>query len=95
MNMMSCRSETGRYLVLNTIWTVEELEQHLPGNMKRYLANNDRFHIINATELADKVGLGGRINMIMQTAFFKLANILPIDEASNCSRMKLNTLTAV
>lgn len=72
----------GGTFVLNTIWTVEELEQHLPANMKRYLANNEiDFHIINATELADKVGLGGRINMIMQTAFFKLANILPIDEA--------------
>ncbi len=72
----------GGKFVLNTIWEPEELDQHLPGSMKRYLAENDiDFYIINATELADKVGLGGRINMIMQTAFFKLAEILPIDEA--------------
>ncbi|WP_459129177.1 pyruvate:ferredoxin (flavodoxin) oxidoreductase [Guggenheimella bovis] len=72
----------GGTFVLNTTWTPEEIEAHLPGQMKRYIANNDiKFYTINATELAEKVGLGGRINMIMQTAFFQLANVLPIEQA--------------
>ena len=50
--------------------------------MKKYLAeHNINFYIINAFDIAQSVGLGGRINMVMQTAFFKLANILPVDEA--------------
>lgn len=72
----------GGTFVLNTLWNKEELNTHLPAEMKRYLAENEiKFYIINATDLAEEVGLGGRINMIMQTAFFQLANVLPIDEA--------------
>lgn len=68
--------------VLNCPFKEDELEEKLPAEMKRKIAqNNVRFFIIDANELAEKVGLGMRINMIMQTAFFKLANILPIDLA--------------
>ena len=68
--------------VLNTIWNEEELDDRLPGEMKRYIAeNNINFYTINAVKIAQEIGLGGRINMIMQAAFFKLANIIPVDEA--------------
>ncbi|MGG7059396.1 pyruvate:ferredoxin (flavodoxin) oxidoreductase [Clostridium tertium] len=68
--------------VLNTIWSEEELNKKLPAEMKRYIAeNNIQFYIINAIKIAQEIGLGGRINMIMQAAFFKLANIIPIEDA--------------
>ena len=58
-------------LVLNTIWNEEELEEKLPGSLKRYIAeNNINFYTINAVKIAQEIGLGGRINMIMQSAFF-------------------------
>ncbi len=72
----------GGTFVLNCTWSMDELEDHLPGEMKRYLAENDiDFYIINAYELAEDIGLGSRINMIMQTVFFKLAGIIPVDDA--------------
>ncbi|WP_066890005.1 pyruvate:ferredoxin (flavodoxin) oxidoreductase [Clostridium nigeriense] len=68
--------------VLNTIWNEEELNKRLPAKIKRYIAeNNIQFYIINAIKIAQEIGLGGRINMIMQAAFFKLANIIPIEDA--------------
>ncbi|MEN8076738.1 pyruvate:ferredoxin (flavodoxin) oxidoreductase [Clostridioides difficile] len=68
--------------VLNTIWNEDELSERLPAKIKRYAAdNNINFYIINAVKIAQEIGLGGRINMIMQAAFFKLANIIPVDEA--------------
>jgi pyruvate-ferredoxin/flavodoxin oxidoreductase len=68
--------------VLNCSFTKEQLEEKLPSEMKRLIArNNVKFFIIDAHKLAKQVGLGMRINMIMQTVFFKLANILPIDQA--------------
>ena len=68
--------------VLNTIWSEEELNKRLPAKMKRYIVeNNIQFYIINAIKIAQEIGLGGRINMIMQAAFFKLANIIPIEDA--------------
>ena len=68
--------------VLNTIWNEEELNDRLPAEMKKYIAeNNINFYTINAVKIAQEIGLGGRINMIMQAAFFKLANIIPVDEA--------------
>ena len=68
--------------LLNTIWTEEQLEEKLPANMKKYIAdNNIEFYTINAVKIAQEIGLGGRINMIMQSAFFKIANIIPVDEA--------------
>ena len=72
----------GGTFLMNTIWDQEELEEHLPAHMKRYIANNDiKFFTINATKVAAEVGLGGRTNMIMQSAFFKLANIIPLEDA--------------
>lgn len=68
--------------LLNTIWTAEELDDRLPASLKRYIAENDiNFYTLNAVKIAQEVGLGGRINMIMQAAFFKLANIIPVEDA--------------
>lgn len=72
----------GGTFLLNCTWTAEELEEHLPGQIKRYIAKNDiKFYIIDAVKIAQKIGLGGRINMIMQSAFFKLADIIPLADA--------------
>ncbi|MGE5707421.1 MAG: pyruvate:ferredoxin (flavodoxin) oxidoreductase, partial [Bacteroidota bacterium] len=72
----------GGTFVLNSIWTPEQLENELPAEMKRILAKKKvKFYTINAVEIAEKLGLGNRINMIMQTAFFKLANIIPIEDS--------------
>ena len=73
--------DNGTFL-LNCIWNEDELEMHLPAATKRYIANhNIDFNIINAVGIAEEIGLGGRINMIMQAAFFKLANIIPVEDA--------------
>ncbi len=72
----------GGTFLLNTTWTVDELDANLPAAMRRYMAENDiKFYIINAVDIAQKIGLGGRFNMIMQSAFFKLTGIIPIDDA--------------
>ncbi|OPJ60854.1 pyruvate:ferredoxin (flavodoxin) oxidoreductase [Clostridium oryzae] len=72
----------GSTFLLNTIWSPEELEEKLPAAYKRFLANNNiKFYIINAVGIAQEIGLGGRINMIMQSAFFKLAKIIPLEDA--------------
>lgn len=72
----------GGTFLLNTTWTEEELEDKLPASMKRYLAEKDiEFYIINAVAIAQELGLGGRFNMVMQSAFFKLTNIIPLDKA--------------
>ena len=72
----------GGNFVLNTIWNEEEIERKLPANMKRYIAENEiNFYTVNATKIASEIGLGRRINMIMQSAFFKLAEIIPQEEA--------------
>ena len=68
--------------LLNTIWTPEELDEKLPASYKRFIANNNiKFYTLNAVKIAQEIGLGGRINMIMQSAFFKIANIIPLDDA--------------
>ncbi len=68
--------------LLNTVWSDEELTKHLPAAMKRFIAKNEiAFYTVNAVEIAKGLGLGGRFNMVMQSAFFKLANIIPIDTA--------------
>ncbi|HSQ88339.1 pyruvate:ferredoxin (flavodoxin) oxidoreductase [Romboutsia sp.] len=73
----------GGTFVLNTIWDEKELDEHLPAKMKNFIArNNVNFYTVNATKIAQEIGLGNRINMIMQSAFFKLANIIPEDEAT-------------
>ncbi|MBI9018523.1 MAG: pyruvate:ferredoxin (flavodoxin) oxidoreductase [Phycisphaerae bacterium] len=72
----------GGTFVLNSPWPLEEMEKELPGSMKRIIAEKKlKFYNIDAVAIAEGIGLGGRINMIMQTAFFKLANVLPVDEA--------------
>ncbi|MDF2877546.1 MAG: nifJ [Clostridia bacterium] len=72
----------GGVFVLNCIWDQSEVEQHLPAKMKQYIAKNDiKFYTVNATKIASEIGLGNRINMVMQAAFFKLANIIPQEEA--------------
>jgi pyruvate-ferredoxin/flavodoxin oxidoreductase len=68
----------GGAFVLNTHWNEEELNQHLPGIMKKQLAQkNVKLYTINAIKIAEDIGLGNRINMIMQGAFFKLTKVLP------------------
>lgn len=75
--------KAGGTFLLNTIWEPEELEKNLPASMKKYIAEkNINFYIINASKIAGKIGLGGRTNMVMQSAFFKLSNVLPIEEAT-------------
>ena len=72
----------GGTFLLNCIWNLEDLEIHLPATMKRYIANhNINFNTINAVGIAEEIGLGGRVNMIMQSAFFKLADIIPVEDA--------------
>lgn len=72
----------GGTFVLNAPWSDEELDRYLPNSLKRTIARKKlKFYVIDAVKIAEKVGLGGRINMVMQTVFFKLANIIPVDEA--------------
>ncbi len=72
----------GGKFVLNCQWKPEELDEKLPANLKKYIAdNNIDFYTINATDLGVKIGLGNRINMIMQSAFFKLADVIPVEDA--------------
>jgi len=74
----------GGSFLLNSPWTVEEMETELPGNLKKIIAEKHlNFYNIDAVRIAEKVGLGGRINMIMQAAFFKIANVIPPDQAIN------------
>ncbi len=73
----------GGTFLLNCLWTKEELEANLPADIKRYLANNDiKFYTINATETANSIGMPGRINMIMQAAFFEVTKIVPVADAA-------------
>ena len=73
----------GGTFLLNTTWDEAELEENLPGSLKRSIAENDvDFYIINATKIAGEVGLGNRTNMVMQAAFFKLSEVLPEDVAA-------------
>ena len=72
----------GGTFLLNCTWTPEELDEKLPAALKRQIAKqNINFYIINAASIAQEIGLGGRINMICQAAFFKLTNIIPIEDA--------------
>ena len=72
----------GGSFVLNSPWSLEDMETHLPGEMKRIIAQKKlKFYNIDAVAIAQEVGLGGRVNMVMQTTFFKLANVIPVDEA--------------
>ena len=72
----------GGIFLLNSGWSLEDMEKELPASMKNYIAkHNIKFYNIHAVEIAKKVGMGNRINTIMQSAFFKLAKIMPAEEA--------------
>ena len=72
----------GGTFLLNSIWDDEETKNRLPDSIKKYLAENEiEFYTINATKIADDIGLGTRTNTIMQAAFFKLANVIPYEES--------------
>ena len=72
----------GCTFVFNSPWSLEEMDRELPGRVKRTIARNKiKFYNIDAIKIASDIGLGTRINMIMQTVFFKLANVIPVDDA--------------
>ena len=80
-DMVSALKQGGTFL-LNCPWTAEELEAQLPASMKQLLAKKEaKLYTVDAIKLARQVGMGNRINTIMQAAFFKLANIIPYDQA--------------
>ena len=80
-NLLEGIKENGIF-VLNCSWSLEEMETKLPNSLKKTIAEKHlKFYTINAVKIAEEVGLGGRINMVMQTTFFKLANVLPVDQA--------------
>ena len=88
-DMVSALREGGTFL-LNCQWSVEELSTRLPAAMKNKLAaKKANFYIINAIDLARKVGMGGRTNTTLQAAFFKLANIIPYEEADKYMKEKV------
>jgi pyruvate-ferredoxin/flavodoxin oxidoreductase len=71
----------GGVFLMNTMWNDAQIDRLLPAKMKRYIAENDiKFYTINAAKLAMDVGLGSRINTVMQTAFFRLTGIIPFEE---------------
>ncbi|MDR1150260.1 MAG: pyruvate:ferredoxin (flavodoxin) oxidoreductase, partial [Clostridiales bacterium] len=79
---MTSDLKDGGVFLLNCSWNLSELEENLPVNLKRHIANhNIKFYIIDATKIAKEIGLGGRINTILQAAFFKLTNIIPVEKA--------------
>ncbi|MEL7588116.1 MAG: pyruvate:ferredoxin (flavodoxin) oxidoreductase [Prolixibacteraceae bacterium] len=72
----------GGSFLLNSIWDDEETKRRLPDHMKRHLAKNQiNFYVINGTKLGEELGLGTRTNTIMQSAFFKITNVIPFDVA--------------
>ncbi|MDL2257671.1 pyruvate:ferredoxin (flavodoxin) oxidoreductase [Eubacteriales bacterium OttesenSCG-928-K08] len=72
----------GGVFLLNSPWTLEEMESELPASLKQAIAQKKaKFYNIDAIKLAREVGMGGRINTIMQSAFFKLANVIPAQDA--------------
>ena len=82
-DMLKGLKQGGTFL-LNSIWDNEETKKHLPDHMKKYLAENKiKFYIINATAIAEELGLGSRTNTIMQAAFFKVANVIPYEKAES------------
>ncbi len=73
--------EGGTFL-LNSQWSVQEMEKQIPGDVRKTIYDKKlNFYNIDAVAIAEKIGLGNRINMIMQTCFFKLSNVLPVEQA--------------
>ena len=80
-DMLKGLKKDGTFL-LNSIWDAESTKKHLPDHMKKYMAENHiNFYTINATLIAEELGLGTRTNTIMQAAFFKVANVIPYEKA--------------
>ena len=80
-DMLKGLKDGGTFL-LNSIWDENDTLNKLPGHVKKYMAvHNIKFYIINATKMAQEIGLGNRTNTIMQSAFFKIADIIPYDQA--------------
>ena len=81
-NMVQDLKDGGTFL-LNCPWDMEGIEKHLPGQAKRYMAeHNIQFYVIDGIKIGKEIGLGGRINTVLQSAFFELANIIPAEEAN-------------
>ena len=79
---------------MNCTWSPEELDEHLPAKLRRQIAEKElNFYIINAAKIASEIGLGGRINMVTQAAFFKLTEIIPVDDAVKYLKESVVTLT--
>ena len=82
--------KNGTFL-LNTIWNAEEVKKNLPTNVKKYLAaNNINLYIIDATDIAQEIGLGNRTNTILQSAFFKITNVIPYELAVEKMKYAIN-----
>ena len=80
-NLLEGIKENGTF-VLSAPWDSNDIENHLPNSLKKKIADKKlKFYTIDAVSIAESVGLGGRINMVMQTAFFKLSKVLPVDDA--------------
>ncbi len=80
-NMVQELVDGGTFL-LNCPWDMEGLEKHLPGQVKKFIADhNIKFYVIDGIKIGKEIGLGGRINTVLQSAFFKLANIIPEEQA--------------
>ena len=80
-NMVQELVDGGTFL-LNCPWDMEGLEKHLPGQVKAFIADhNIKFYTIDGIKIGKEIGLGGRINTVLQSAFFKLASIIPEEEA--------------
>ena len=74
--------QKGGTFLLNTIWEGEELAKNLPNKVKKYFADNDiKVYYINATKIAQEIGLGNRTNTILQSAFFRITEVIPVDKA--------------
>ena len=80
-NMVQELVDGGTFL-LNCPWDMDGIEKHLPGQVKSFIANHGiKFYVIDGIKIGKEIGLGGRINTVLQSAFFKLANIIPEEQA--------------
>ena len=89
-NLIDDLKEGGSFL-LNTIWTPEELDANLPASLKRKIVEKKcKFYTIDAVDIAKEIGLGGRVNMVVQSAFFAISKILPIEDAIKYLKEQVN-----
>ncbi len=82
----------GGIFLLNSPWSVKDMENYIPGDVRKTIYDKKiKFFNIDAVKIAGEVGLGGRINMIMQTCFFNLANVLPVEKAISLLKEDIKT----